>query len=440
MGGMSEVGGRLGGTRATRGARRSIGAGLLDQVVMATANAGNTLLALALLPVARAGVLLLSLGLGYLVIGISRAFVGDVLLALASRYDGQRRDRLVRNGLTTALTVGAAAGLVFVVLWAVWPGWWGIDLRDLVWIAPFLPFLLLHDTGRYANLADRRPGRALAMDLVWVGTQAVTVLILIGLDAADAKGLLVAWGLGAVAGSAFFLVRTRSSPLGGTPRAWLRETRHLSGWFTAFGVIGQLHTQAVGFLVTGRLSSGELAGLRAAQTGLLQPMQNFVTAVQGLLVPRVSRLAGEAADATGDEQRAIAVTAFRHQIRAVVVGFVGLAVLTVLIAAPIAHYVLSHLPKYAFAAPVALPMSMQAGLYLIQVPFAAGLRGLHQGRTLVVQYAVFAVASLIGLVIGASVDRLVGAVWGLLAGSAIGVAVMIVLYLRAAKELDRPTG
>ena len=116
----------------------------------------------------------------------------------------------------------------------------------------------------------------------------------------------------------------------------------------------------------------------------------------------------------------------------------GLAVVTVLVAAPVAYYVLSHIKKYAFAAPVALPMSMQAGLYLIQVPFTAGLRGLHQGRTLVIQYAVFAVVSLTGLFIGASTDRLVGAVWGLLAGSAVGVAVMIVLYLRAAKELDQP--
>ena len=132
------------------------------------------------------------------------------------------------------------------------------------------------------------------MDLVWVGTQGVIVLAEILLHVADARGLLVAWGLGAVAGSTFFLVRTGATPLGGRPREWLAETRHLAGWFTAFGVIGQLHTQAVGFLVTGRLSSTELAGLRGAQTGLLQPMQNFVTAVQGLLVPRVSRLAGEA--------------------------------------------------------------------------------------------------------------------------------------------------
>ena len=81
---------------------------------MATANAGNTLLALTLLLPKRAGVMVLSLGLGDLVIGVSRAFVGDVLLALASRYDGERRARLVRNGLTTALTVGGVAGLIFI--------------------------------------------------------------------------------------------------------------------------------------------------------------------------------------------------------------------------------------------------------------------------------------------------------------------------------------
>src|SRR5439155_1078483 len=75
---------RRGMTPVTRGARW-VTAGLLDQVVIASANAGNTLLALALLDRARAGTLILSIGLAYLVIGVNRAFVGDVLLALASR-------------------------------------------------------------------------------------------------------------------------------------------------------------------------------------------------------------------------------------------------------------------------------------------------------------------------------------------------------------------
>src|SRR5262249_61181971 len=70
-----------------RGARW-VTAGLADQFVIACANAGNTVLALALLSLHRSGIMILSLGLAYFVMFINRAFVGDVLLALASRYDG----------------------------------------------------------------------------------------------------------------------------------------------------------------------------------------------------------------------------------------------------------------------------------------------------------------------------------------------------------------
>ena len=60
-----------------RGARR-VTAGLADQFVMACANAGNTVVALALLPLDRAGVMLLALGLAYLVQYLNRAFAATV--------------------------------------------------------------------------------------------------------------------------------------------------------------------------------------------------------------------------------------------------------------------------------------------------------------------------------------------------------------------------
>jgi hypothetical protein len=76
---------------------RWIGAGLVDQVVVAAANAGITLVGLVLLDRHRAGVMMLSLGVGYFAMYLNRAFVGDVLIALGSRYDDGRRDCLVSS-------------------------------------------------------------------------------------------------------------------------------------------------------------------------------------------------------------------------------------------------------------------------------------------------------------------------------------------------------
>src|SRR5437763_14881743 len=93
-------------------AARRVTVGLVDQVVIALANAGNNLLALALLDRARAGVMLLSLGVGYFVIGVNRAFVGEVLLTLASRYEGARQERMIRKGAGTAVVVAGSAAVL----------------------------------------------------------------------------------------------------------------------------------------------------------------------------------------------------------------------------------------------------------------------------------------------------------------------------------------
>jgi O-antigen/teichoic acid export membrane protein len=407
---------------------RRVTVGLVDQVVIALANAGNNLLALALLDRARAGVMLLSLGVGYFVIGVNRAFVGEVLLTLASRYEGARQERLIRNGAGAALVVAGSAAVLLLVAWLAVPASGGVDLRDLVWVAPFLPSLLLHDTARYGYLADRRPQRALVIDATWVGTQLLAVLLITTTGHVSAGGLFTCWGLGATAGATVFLLRSRIRPWRGSPRQWLAETRHLAGWFTATALVGQFQGQAVGFLVASRLSARELSGLRGAQTALLQPAQNFITAVMGLLVPRFSRLAARSESA-----------ALRRQARLLALCFAVLGALLVAVVVPVARTVLVRLPKFADIAPLALPIAIQPAIYLVQLPFAAALRGMHRARLLFLQYLAFTGTSLTGLVVGARLDRLPGAAWGLTIGSAVGLVVMIGFYLYSSRAgLPRP--
>jgi hypothetical protein len=373
------------------GARR-VAVGLVDQAVIAGANAGMTVLALALLSRDRSGALILCIGLAYLVLTLNRAFVGDVLVVLTARLDEAARSRLLRNGLTTAVTFGAVAAAVFMLIWAFRPRNGKIDLQDLVWVAPFLPAILLHDTGRSSYLAERRQASCLVIDLVWVSVQGLTIGVLAATGHGTAGAIFASWGVGATAGAIVFLSRTRQLPWRGDPRRWIAETRQLSGWFTATQVIGQIQVQAVGFIVTGRLSQSDLSGLRGGQTALIQPVQNFIMAVQGLIVPRLSRLAGAAGDAGGagpgqrstaggaghsgsgqrstggsppEEEPRAAAWALRRQTRLLALAFVGLAVVMIAVAVPVAHLVLSRIPKVADIAPLALPLSMQAGIYLV---------------------------------------------------------------------------
>ncbi|WP_433074234.1 oligosaccharide flippase family protein [Dactylosporangium sp. CA-052675] len=419
------------------GASRFVGAGLLDQLVIAAANSANTLLGGILLSKAHFGALALALAVGYLAMYLNRAVVGDVLLALASRYDGDPRARLARDGLATALCSGVATTAVFVALWAAWPGRGQIDLGDLVRLAPFMVPIMLHDTARCDYLADRRPDKALGIDLVWAGTQAVLVAVMIATHHSSAGALLTAWGLGATAGMTVYLLRERRLPWRGSPAAWLAETRHLSGWFTLTAIVAQVHVLAISFTVAGRLSKIDLGNFRFVQTVQLQPVQNLVTAISSLLTPRASRHAAEAAE-PGPDGAAAAAT-LRRQTHRLALAFAALGALMVLVVWPVVSYVLVRTHKFAEAAPLALPIALQGAVYLVQVPFTAAMRGMHQARALFLQYVVFAVVSLGGLALGAGRGGLHGAAWGLLIGSAAGLICMLMLYANTLRSLGPPS-
>jgi hypothetical protein len=80
------------------------------------------LAALLLDPDRGGGAMMLAVTVAYVVVSVNRAFIGDVLLAQASRHDGDDRDRLVRHGAAAALIVAVAAVLVLAGVGAIWQG------------------------------------------------------------------------------------------------------------------------------------------------------------------------------------------------------------------------------------------------------------------------------------------------------------------------------
>jgi O-antigen/teichoic acid export membrane protein len=410
-------------TTTPHGVSRRVPLGLADQIVSALSNAAAILLPLVLLPDQQeAGAAILALTVAYVVLSVNRSFVGEVLLAHASRQDVTVRARLVRDGAAAALVVGIVAGLVMFGVSALWPDTGNLDLSQLIWVAPAMPFVVIQDTGRYAAFAARQPERALVLDSVWVIVQALLVTGLVMWGHPTGGTLLACWGAGAAAGAVCWLLRDRLSPLAGRPRRWLTETRHLSGWFATTAVLGQVQVQLVAFLVAGTLGTAAFARLRLAQTVVIAPVQNLMMAAMSLLVPRSSLLVagGKMAE-------------LRRQTRKLTVAAVGLAVgvfvIVMLLAEPLLQVAL---PRYADAAPLRYPLSIQAGIYLIQIPYAAALRGMQAARLLLLQYVIFAIVSIGGLIVGAHAGGLFGAAWGLCVGAAAGLVTMMVLYRVAA--------
>jgi O-antigen/teichoic acid export membrane protein len=319
---------------------------------------------------------------------------------------------------------GLAAG---VVLFGIWASGVDPDLADLVWVAPAIPVILLQDTGRHAALAAGAPGRALAVDAGWFATQSVIIAVLALAGQISGGALLAAWGAGAAVPAAAWLLRDRVNPLRGRPRRWLAEVRHLSGWFTATAVVGQTHALVIAQSVVKILDPPAYALLRLAQVAVLQPVQNVISAMNALLTPRASRLAG-AGDADGIRRQTLRAAA--------VLGAVGLVVIVV--ASLAARPVLGRLlPEYVAGAALALPISVQSTIYLVQMPFTAGLRGMQRPRSLFAQYVIFAVTSIVALVAGVRYGGLVWGAWGLTAASGFGLVVMVLAW-RSAVRAVRP--
>ena len=215
--------------------------------------------------------------------------------------------------------------------------------------------------------------------------------------------LLACWGMGATAAVGLFYLRTGINPLRGNPARWLRDTRHLLGWYTATGLLAQTTTLLIGTLVQGLLTRTAYSGFRVVQMLVLQPAQSLAMALNGLLVPRASQLAGR-----GD------LAGLRRQTRGVLAITAGIGLAIVAVAAVAAGPVLRTYKHgdYAGVIPIAVPIALQTLTYLMQVAFTVAIRGMQRGRQIFAQYLVFSTTSLTGLVVGAWQWHLLGAAWG----------------------------
>ncbi|MGH3712072.1 MAG: hypothetical protein ACRDT4_01185 [Micromonosporaceae bacterium] len=405
------------------GRRRRAVAGLADQAFTAGANAVNGLVAGVLLGPALYGRYVASIGVAFIAVAVARAFIGEVLLTHSARAQGDELRGQVRDASATALMVGLAAAVVAVGIWAL-----GFDLlRDLVWLVPFLPVALLADAGRYAFLSQRRPQRSLVITGIALLTQLGIVVGLVLGDAVSAASLLAAWGAGTAVGAVVALFLAYVNPLRGSPRRWLAGTRHLSAWFTGSAILAQLQNWIVLYFVGGFLGHAELGGLRMLQMLVLMPVQNFIWALGGMLVPGYSHLA-EAGD----------VPRIRRRTRGLIGAFALVGVVLVALS-PVGSWLLSLLlPAYGAFGVLVLPIALQAGLYLVQSPLNAALRGLQQARYAFTQYAVFAAVILPASLFGAWYAGVEGAAYGMVAGAVAGGAAACLLYRRALQAL-RPS-
>jgi O-antigen/teichoic acid export membrane protein len=392
-----------------------------DQALSSGTNVLTLLVGARVLAPERFGAVVVALGIAVVAVTAQRALVGDTLLACAAAAPDQVQRRMTRDALVTAGTIGLVGGAVGVALGALPYRL----LADVGWMAIWLPAVCLQDAYRYRFFCDRRPDLALRADASWAVVQCGVLLTALLGGRMSAPVFLAAWGAGAVAGALVGAALARLSPVGGRPGRWLRQTRHLSGWFAGQTLVAQSHSQLVVFVVGGTLGAAAVGGLRAVQLVLLLPAQSLLLAAQSMIVPALARRAAHG-DIAGI-RRAVAGLAGWFSVTAAAV-----AGLVVAVRVPLVDLVFTA--RFRAYADLMVPLAAVTVCYAARVPFMAACRSLGNGRGVFLVQAAFTAATVPAVWLGALLWGVPGSAWGLVAGSAVLLVFAVRTYHRS---LDR---
>jgi hypothetical protein len=163
-----------------------------------------------------------------------------------------------------------------LIIWSLIPGPAG---QALPAFAVVVPALYLQDLWRFSFFAANRPGAAVLNDTTWALVQLAALVGVRMTQHRTVSAFVLAWGLGAVAGSALGIVQSRVVPRPLQAWHWLREHRALGGryageFLTLFG-----SAQVVLGVLGATSGLAQLARLRAGQV-LFSPIQGLLNAVR----------------------------------------------------------------------------------------------------------------------------------------------------------------
>jgi O-antigen/teichoic acid export membrane protein len=280
----------------------------------------------------------------------------------------------------------------------------------LVALGAFIPLIFLQDLGRYLAFATHRPGRALVLDLTWLGLLVAAVGAVLVSGSESLVLFVIAWaGSGAVAGLLTPLPY-RHSPIR-LGLGWLRETWPFSWRYALSFASMQTASLGVSVAIVGIAGSRALGAVRGALL-LLGPFTQFQAASIAAGVAEVSRMQAGAAAVARHVRRTTMLTAG-----------VAVANAVVLLLLP---DVLGRLVLGATWAPTER-LLWPACVQMVMLGLISGVRsallGLKVVRTTTTLDIVGTVITLGATVVGAFVNGSLGAFWFLAAGQAV-VAIM----------------
>lgn len=269
-------------------AQRRVTLTLLDQLVSSTSNFVTGVVVARLSGPAEFGRYMLMFTIWLVAVGVHRALITEPLIVTSRHVDVRRS--LMARGLSADLLLGmffsavvATGGGVTLAAGA------GIGM-PMVALSPWFVPLLVQDYWRGMAFQHRRPGLALANDLVFAIVQIAVVGVFSLLGWRTASHMLTAWGLGAMAGA---LLGYRWFPAIGRlheGKSFLTQTWSLSRWMLAdFLTTFASHQSYVAFAAL-LLSQVDYGGFRAGYS-LMGPVIVILHAAANVGLPEAARRA-----------------------------------------------------------------------------------------------------------------------------------------------------
>lgn len=260
---------------------------VFDQVVSSGTNASINFVIARRVGSGEFGAFAIAYTIFAMVVGLSRAAATAPLGISYADVSTSAFRRAVRGAAGTALALGAAVGLVLLLVGAALRGTVGLNL---VAMGLIMPALLVQDAWRYASFALGRPLLAVANDLVWAVALGVGIVSLTRLAPGDegAAALVLIWGVAAAAAALVGVAQHHAWPDPKQARAWFTGHRETTGFMTA-EFLSLQGAQQTSTLVIGAVGSTSLVGaLRGLQT-LLAPTTNLAVALMSFAIPEFSR-------------------------------------------------------------------------------------------------------------------------------------------------------
>lgn len=394
-------------------AHRRAGMVTIDQAVSGASNLLVVLLgAHALTPLEFGVFSLILLGCVF-ALAPTRALIAVPVLVHPEDADEQPW-RVLGSATVLGTWVGAAFGVVGALLYL-----FGSDMAPAVLLsALLLPFLQVHEVGRYLAIARHSPVRALILDVTWLVLMVGAFAALQALDLLSLMSLILIWGGSGAVAALWILVHYRLPGRRDISMRWVRERWDFS-WRSLVANTSTMGGALLGAVAISFVSSPvAVAAVRAAL--LLGRPTNMV---------QMSVASSVAADVARDTTNARGLR--RHQLRAMSISAA---------AALVNLAVLMTLPDWAGKAvlgniwPLIEPLLLPVGLAVVATAAQSGVRAVLLGRR---QIEITMVADLAGaaltigsLAVGAYVGDSAGAVWGLVVGQGLTAAFWWGSFLR----------